>query len=489
MRKIVIILSVLAFITNAYAQTTTTDESVVINGVKWATRNVDEAGAFAPTPESAGKLYQWNRKKAWNTTDTNVIGWDNSTSEGTKWEKTNDPSPKGWRVPIYKEIMSLLDTVKVSSEWTTQNGINGHKFTDKASGNTIFLPTTVGYRHVDYGALIECGSRSYYWSSTVDTDVLVYMLYFLDKSQGWGTTTNHKSQGFLVRPVASSCYGQETKELPNDITDLETFINYTSNSSDVGIIVHEVPKEYRIKKQNFYKNAPKYTTYTDRHFVVIDPDGYVNLRNEPTVNSDIMATIPTYTLLQEAHGQVGNWRVVYYRNFAEHVGYYGFVHESRLVQVPQDISGQLGWEITKNEPPHSPIVVSRALELKSIGQEKDFTLHVFFFNDMQYGFVWEEGKNDSRPISLNYGDEFLFDFDYKDAGYDFGENPPKIVRYFYDDYWIKGVFAFDEQEPTNMVQTNTIISKVYYNAQNYKTSIDFVIKKDVVLSKNAKFSQ
>ena len=26
------------------------DSGVIINGVKWATRNVDEAGFFAPTP-------------------------------------------------------------------------------------------------------------------------------------------------------------------------------------------------------------------------------------------------------------------------------------------------------------------------------------------------------------------------------------------------------------------------------------------------------
>jgi len=73
----------------------TYDEGVVINGVKWATRNVDEVGTFASTPESYGKFYQWNRKIAWNTTDRIVIGWNNTAPDGTEWTKINDPSPTG----------------------------------------------------------------------------------------------------------------------------------------------------------------------------------------------------------------------------------------------------------------------------------------------------------------------------------------------------------------------------------------------------------
>jgi len=42
------------------------DEGVVINGVKWATRNVDRPNTFAETPESAGMFYQWNDKIGWS---------------------------------------------------------------------------------------------------------------------------------------------------------------------------------------------------------------------------------------------------------------------------------------------------------------------------------------------------------------------------------------------------------------------------------------
>jgi len=41
----------------------TYDEGVVINGVKWATRNVAAPGTFAANPQDAGMFYQWNRKR------------------------------------------------------------------------------------------------------------------------------------------------------------------------------------------------------------------------------------------------------------------------------------------------------------------------------------------------------------------------------------------------------------------------------------------
>ncbi|KEY59688.1 FISUMP domain-containing protein [Serratia sp. DD3] len=141
------------------------DDRVVINGVTWATRNVDEVGTFAQSPENAGKFYQWNRKKAWNTTDNKVTDWNDTDPEGTEWEKDNDPSPPGWRVPTMNEMMSLFDKEKVSYQQATQNGIDGTKFTDKENGNSIFLPA-VGLRDSSFSTLHKVGSIGYYWSNT-----------------------------------------------------------------------------------------------------------------------------------------------------------------------------------------------------------------------------------------------------------------------------------------------------------------------------------
>ncbi|MDR1761874.1 MAG: hypothetical protein LBR55_05435 [Bacteroidales bacterium] len=46
------------------------------------------------------------------------------------------------------------------------NGVNGCKFTDNATGASLFLPAA-GYCDVNYdGALFYAGMNGYYWSST-----------------------------------------------------------------------------------------------------------------------------------------------------------------------------------------------------------------------------------------------------------------------------------------------------------------------------------
>jgi len=181
---------------------TNNEKGVVINGMRWATRNVDEFGTFAATPESAGKFYQWNRKKAWDAIG-GVSGWDNSEATGNTWEKANDPSPAGWRVPTKAEIDKLLDKTNVISEWTIQNGVTGRKFTDKATGNSLFLPVA-GYRNSSDGTLNYAGVVSVYWSSTPyeSVEMCAYGLYF-DGGAAYVNSLSLRSLGFSVRPVSA----------------------------------------------------------------------------------------------------------------------------------------------------------------------------------------------------------------------------------------------------------------------------------------------
>jgi len=133
---------------------------VLINGVKWATRNVDAPGTFAANPEDAGMFYQWNRSKGWPATG-NVTGWNSSYPTGTTWETANNVCPTGYRVPTSAEIQSLIDS---GSQWTTRNGVNGRIF--GRGSNTIFLPAA-GAR-LNNGALSDAGKLGSYWSSTPD---------------------------------------------------------------------------------------------------------------------------------------------------------------------------------------------------------------------------------------------------------------------------------------------------------------------------------
>lgn len=175
------------------------DAGVVINGVKWATRNVDAFGTFAATPENAGMFYQWNRSKAWNTSDAEISDWDNTNPQGTTWEKNNDPSPAGWRVPTADEQQTLFDTEKVTREWITQKGVAGCKFTDKATGASLFLPAA-GYRHNSTGALYSASTLGYYWSNTESNATFAHNMAF--NSVNINENPLYRTFGFSVRCVA-----------------------------------------------------------------------------------------------------------------------------------------------------------------------------------------------------------------------------------------------------------------------------------------------
>jgi uncharacterized protein (TIGR02145 family) len=173
-------------------------DGVKINGIIWAKSNIAAVGTFAVNLEDPGMLYQWNRKTAWAATGT-VIGWDATMPEGIDWEKANDPSPAGWRVPTREQLESLLVTEKVTNVRITQNGINGRRFTDEATGKSIFLPA-VGFCYGDDGTLCGAGSYGGYWSSTQDGSSGAY---YLNVSSGDAYVSgNGRTNGFSVRPVA-----------------------------------------------------------------------------------------------------------------------------------------------------------------------------------------------------------------------------------------------------------------------------------------------
>jgi hypothetical protein len=122
------------------------DKGVVINGVCWATRNVGSVGKFVTNTQDYGYFYCWNSKIGYpqGNTSTSFGNGINPPAMYDTWTSANDPSPAGWKVPTHKELSSLNSTY-VSFEYTTLNGVPGGKFTDKATGASMFLPA-VGYR-------------------------------------------------------------------------------------------------------------------------------------------------------------------------------------------------------------------------------------------------------------------------------------------------------------------------------------------------------
>ncbi|MCM1031794.1 MAG: fibrobacter succinogenes major paralogous domain-containing protein, partial [Oscillibacter sp.] len=153
------------------------ERGVLINGVCWAESNVDNPNTFASTPEAFGLLYQWNWKKGHPLKgDIDLDDWSHNF-DSPRWETVNNPCPADWRIPTSGEVYTLLDDLKVTYEWTQQNGVNGMKFIDKFNGNTIFMPAA-GHRFYpfDYASDYAGG---YYWSTTRNNNsASVYSLYF-----------------------------------------------------------------------------------------------------------------------------------------------------------------------------------------------------------------------------------------------------------------------------------------------------------------------
>ena len=157
MKKVLLLLFTLASVMCYAAQNSATEDSgVVINGVRWATRNVDAPGTFAANPESAGQLFQWNRQQGWAATGA-VNDWNRTPASG-RWTAANDPCPPGWRVPTQVELQGLLDS---GHTWTSRGGVRGTLF--GAEPNQIFLPA-VGWRNGE-GVHNHAGSRGFFWGN------------------------------------------------------------------------------------------------------------------------------------------------------------------------------------------------------------------------------------------------------------------------------------------------------------------------------------
>lgn len=219
------------------------EQGVVINGVRWSTRNIDEPGKFVASPENVGKYYQWNRKKSWASSG-NVNNWDTSMPTGSIWTADNSPCPDGWRLPTKEEMRSLIDAGCI---WTTVNGVSGLKF--GKDENSIFIPAG-GNRNKDKGELGCEGYYAQYWTSTRYDAGNIYTLF--GTSGGGNMLSFPPNYGMPIRCVA----------------DESQIINVTSIKLNTEHIDLKIGATYKLTAIVFPSNA----TYPEVTWKSISPN-------------------------------------------------------------------------------------------------------------------------------------------------------------------------------------------------------------------------
>ena len=182
------------------------------SGLLWATCNVG-----ATSPEEYGDYFAWGETTPKTTYDWATYAWCNGsqytltkycdnaaygyngfTDNLTILQPGDDAATVnyGGRTPTREEWQELSGNT--TSEWTTQNGVDGRRFTG-SNGNSLFLPAA-GLR---WGSsLYSAGSLGFYWSSSLYPDYPIYAWSFGFNSDGLGVYYNYgRYYGFSVRAV------------------------------------------------------------------------------------------------------------------------------------------------------------------------------------------------------------------------------------------------------------------------------------------------
>ena len=205
------------------------DPSTYVNlglpsGTLWATCNIG-----ASNPEDYGDYFAWGETEGYNDgktdfdwrtykwsmdsyhsytkyCDNSSYGYNGFTDELTELELEDDAAyvnwGPAWRMPSIEQFYELIDDNYTTTEWTTQNGVNGRKITSKTNGNSIFLPAA-GYRQGR--SFWEAGSGGNYLSRTMlRTRNPDYACCLSSYSDHIGKSDVIRYYGRSVRPVRLS---------------------------------------------------------------------------------------------------------------------------------------------------------------------------------------------------------------------------------------------------------------------------------------------
>ena len=180
------------------------------SGTKWACCNVDSDHPEKQSPTNFGGYYAWGETETKSDYSQSTYQYYKSGSyqsigsdiAGTKYDVAHVKWGGSWVMPSAEQLDELL--FNCTNEWTSENGVDGRKFTSKKNGKSIFLPAA--------GCITEDGIRydgqgANYWSSMQSqrpssADFYAYDLGFSWRWEITGRGYNDRYFGFSVRPVS-----------------------------------------------------------------------------------------------------------------------------------------------------------------------------------------------------------------------------------------------------------------------------------------------
>ncbi|MBR4238285.1 MAG: Ig domain-containing protein [Prevotella sp.] len=194
------------------------------SGTLWATCNVG-----ANSPEDYGDYFAWGETEGYDSGKTTFYwstykwckgsnrtmtkycsdssyGYEGFTDDLTELELADDAAyvnwGPAWRMPSIEQFEELINSSYTTSEWTTQNGVDGRKITSLSNGNSIFLPAA-GCR--DVSSLSSAGSYVICWSRTLISGSTEYARSLRFSSRYiWTSDYSGRCSGQSVRPVLNT---------------------------------------------------------------------------------------------------------------------------------------------------------------------------------------------------------------------------------------------------------------------------------------------
>lgn len=181
------------------------------SGTLWATCNVG-----ASKPSDVGLYFQWgdtsgytaeqvgkDKQFTWNDYKFSIDGSSSNFSKYTTTGATLDLEDDAahtnmggsWHMPTPEQCQELIDNT--TSEWTTQDGVNGRLFTSD-NGKSIFIPAA---GNAWDGSVHVSRRYGYVWSSMLSEDYVNYGQSLNFDSSNVGLSGSYRYCGRSVRGV------------------------------------------------------------------------------------------------------------------------------------------------------------------------------------------------------------------------------------------------------------------------------------------------